>query len=71
MRTGGLLSGYMGSVETRCVGRDWIHLAWDWNHRWVIVNTVMNFTVWTMHFQIMKKEKSTKCIFKVNHIFRI
>jgi hypothetical protein len=24
-----------------------------------------------MHFQIMMKESPTKCIFKVNHIFRI
>jgi len=28
--------------KTGCAGRDWIHLAWDWDHWWVIVNTVMN-----------------------------
>jgi hypothetical protein len=32
----------MGSVKTRCAGRDWIHLAWDWDYWWVIVNTVMD-----------------------------
>jgi hypothetical protein len=26
---------------------------------------------WTMHFQIIMKERPTKCIYKVNHIFRI
>jgi hypothetical protein len=26
---------------------------------------------WTMHFQIMMKERQTKCIFKVNHTVRI
>jgi hypothetical protein len=26
---------------------------------------------WTVHFQIMIKEGPTKCIFKVNHMFRI
>jgi hypothetical protein len=29
------------------------------------------FAAWTMNFQIMMKERLTKCIFKVNHIFRI
>jgi energy-converting hydrogenase Eha subunit A len=29
------------------------------------------FAAWTMHFQIMMKERPTKFIFKVNHIFRI
>jgi hypothetical protein len=30
-----------------------------------------DFAAWTMHFQIMMKERPTKFIFKVNHIFRI
>jgi hypothetical protein len=29
------------------------------------------FAAWTMYFQIMMKERPTKYIFKVNHIFRI
>jgi hypothetical protein len=29
------------------------------------------FAPWTMHFQIKTKERLTKFIFKVNHIFRI
>jgi len=28
--------------KTGCAGRDWIHLAWDWDHWWVIMNTLMN-----------------------------
>jgi hypothetical protein len=32
---------------------------------------VHNFAAWTMHFQIMMKERPKKCIFKVNHIVRI
>jgi hypothetical protein len=32
---------------------------------------MMNFAAWTMHFQIMMKERPTKCIFKVNHICKI
>jgi hypothetical protein len=30
-----------------------------------------DFAAWTMHFQIMMKERPMKCIFKVNLIFRI
>jgi hypothetical protein len=30
-----------------------------------------DFAAWTMYFQIMMKERPTKCIFKVNQIFRI
>jgi hypothetical protein len=29
------------------------------------------FAAWTINFQIMMKERPTKCISKVNHIFRI
>jgi hypothetical protein len=38
----------------------------DWTRE-----NVFFFSGWTMHFQIMVKETPTKCIFKVNHIFRI
>jgi hypothetical protein len=29
------------------------------------------FAAWTMHVQIMMKERPTNCIFKVTHTFRI
>jgi hypothetical protein len=32
--------------------------------------SVSYFAAWIMHFQIMMKERLTKCIFKVNLVFR-
>jgi hypothetical protein len=34
-------------------------------------NSTMEFAAWIMHFQIMVKERPTKCIYRVNHVFRI
>jgi hypothetical protein len=42
--------------------------------RYLPKNTVIYiavFAAWTMHFQIMVKERPVKCIFEVNHILRI
>jgi hypothetical protein len=50
-------------VAMPCAGRD------TSNRRLEYLTELTVFATWTMHFQIIMKERPTKRIFKVNHIF--